>query len=301
MPDQADPHLLVGFESRDDAGVFVMPDGSALVQTLDFFTPIVDDPYAYGQIAAANSLSDVYAMGGTPITAMNIACFDPSLAPSDVWASIFRGMAEKCLEAGVTVVGGHTVKDTEPKFGLSVTGKIDPHQMLTNRGAQQGQGIWLSKPIGSGIITNAAKAEACDPAHLQAAIQAMSHLNQEASKSALASGATGGTDITGFGLMGHLWNIARESQVILQISLAAIPYFDGLEGYIKNGYGGSGWANREALLPHVELQGEQDWRFDAVFDPQTSGGLAVTSHEAPVGYVQIGKVLAGQPAIQLIP
>ncbi len=288
----------MGFDDFDDAGVFRMGGGMALVQTMDFFTPIVDDPYAYGAIAAANALSDVYAMGGRPITAMNIACFDPTLAPPEIWAAIFQGMADKCSEAETTVVGGHTVEDSQPKFGLSVTGIVDPEKMMTNSGAKLGDRIYLSKPLGTGIITTAAKFDACPPQVLEEAILSMSLLNKSASEAAVSSGCKCATDITGFGLAGHCYNVARASGVAIRIDSGALPIIDGTEALVRAGHTTAGASNtRDFIAEKLVFDSGAEFIEHLVCDPQTSGGLAIFSATKIEGFPVIGEVVEGAPSI----
>ncbi len=297
------PGLLVGFETRDDAAVFAVSDNLALVQTVDFFTPIVDDPYAYGRIAAANSLSDVYAMGGEPLTALNISCFDPDAAPAEVWADVFRGIADTCAEAGVALVGGHSVVDKEPKFGLAVTGKVDPALMFQNTGAKAGDAIWLSKPLGTGIVTTAAKADGCSSEVLDAAIRAMMELNRDACNAARDADCRCGTDVTGFGLVGHLFNVASASGVQLEVEADALPLLPEVAELVARGFttGGAG-RNREYVGTAFESELTSPW-IDIAFDPQTSGGLAVFvgSDRSMAGMAKIGHVTgSGEPKIRLI-
>ncbi len=293
------PDLLVGFESKDDAGVFRLSETQALVQTMDFFTPIVDDPYAYGQIAAANALSDVYAMGGRPLTVMNIACFDPSAAPAAVWAAILRGMHDKVVEAGAVTVGGHTVEDKEPKFGLSVTGVVDPARMFENTRAHAGDLIYLSKPLGTGIITTAAKNDHCSAESLDAAIRSMSALNRSAAEDGLANGVRCATDITGFGLAGHLANVARASGVRIEVSASSLPLLPDVEPLVEKDQVTGGATKTGAFLADTLAfeAGVPDWLRAVVLDPQTSGGLALFSRSAIAGCTLIGRVVGGPPAI----
>ncbi len=303
LPKQLNANVLVGFDSRDDAGVYVLPNGEALVQTIDFFTPVVDDPYSFGQIAAANALSDVYAMGGRPLTALNVACFDPTAAPSEVWAAILQGMAQKTMEAGAVVLGGHSVEDDEPKFGMAVTGIVMPDAVISNRLAKVGQVIGLSKPLGSGIVTTAAKFDKCSDEELSFAIETMSELNGRSSEIAVSAGVRCGTDITGFGLVGHLWNIARESQVRIEVNLGDLPLMLGVERMVREGCVTGGSAkNRGALGGNLVVnEGCDAWRIEVAVDPQTSGGLAVCHEEILEGYVGIGRIVDGDPAIVLLP
>ncbi len=268
---------------------------------MDFFTPIVDDPYAYGQIAAANALSDVYAMGGRPLTVMNIACFDPTMAPPEVWAAILRGMHDNVVEAGAVTVGGHTVEDKEPKFGLSVTGVVDPVRMFENTRAQVGDLIYLSKPLGTGIITTAAKNDQCSAEALDAAIRSMSALNRSAAEVGLANGVRCATDITGFGLAGHLANIARGSGVRIEISAPSLPLLPDVEVLVSKDQVTGGATKNEIFLGELlSFSGVvPDWLRAVVLDPQTSGGLALFSRSAIEGFALIGRVVEGSPAIAI--
>lgn len=301
LPRSVDPNLLVGFETSDDAGVFRLSDDQALVQTVDFFTPIVDDPYSYGQIAAANALSDVYAMGGRPISVLNIACFSPDVAPAAVWVAILRGAFDKTTEAGAVVMGGHSVNDPQPKFGMAVTGLVNPQQMFANTEAKPGDGIWLTKSLGTGIVTTAAKNDACSEEELSGAIESMSRLNREASEIGQAAGVRCATDITGFGLIGHLFNVARGSQVAIEIDVNSLPVLSGVERMIGEDYTtGGGRRNREFVGEALVVgDGVADWQVHLVADPQTSGGLALFSEAEISGAVRIGSVVAGGPGIRL--
>lgn len=303
LPKQTHPDLLVGFETKDDAGVVRVPGSPnlALIQTVDFFTPVVDDPYQFGAIAAANALSDIYAMGGRPMTVMNIACFDPESAPAEVWAAIFTGMAEKCAEAGAMIVGGHSVEDDEPKFGLSVTGIVEADRVFANTHAQAGERLFLSKPLGSGIMTTAAKFDKSEASELEEACWVMATLNREAMESAQQAGVRCATDITGFGLVGHLWNIARESGVQVHVQMGTVPLMSGVERMVKaNCITGGSRKNRAAVGENLHFDGDvASWLVEVAVDPQTSGGLAVTSTQAPVGFDEIGWVSDGEPGVFL--
>jgi selenide,water dikinase len=293
--------LLVGFETSDDAGVFVLSEGVALVQTVDFFTPVVDDPYDYGQIAAANALSDVYAMGGRPLTVLNIACFDPNAAPPEVWAEVLRGMADKTMEAGAVIMGGHTVEDDEPKFGMAVTGVVDPRRAFANTNAEVGDEIWLTKPLGSGIVATAAKRDAATPEELAAAVATMKRLNRDACEAAIQADVRCATDVTGYGLVGHLFNIARGSGVGLEISASALPLLPGLERMVLAGHTtGGARRNREFLGDALAFAPDvPEWLRDVVVDPQTSGGLALLSRHAIPNAVKIGRVVPGPPRVEV--
>lgn len=296
------PDLLVGFETSDDAGVFRLPGGQALVQTVDFFTPIVDDPYSYGQIAAANSLSDVYAMGGRPITVLNIACFDPSSAPPEVWSSVMRGLYDKVAESGAVIVGGHSVIDKEPKFGMAVTGLVDSSRMFANTEARDGDRIFLTKPLGTGIVTTAAKSDAASAEELDGAIQAMTTLNRDACELGLAHGVRCATDITGFGLAGHLFNIARASGVTIEISASSLPLLPGLERMVSDGFvTGAAARNREFIGDALSFgDGVREWLRQVALDPQTSGGLALFSQDAIEGAAEIGRAVSGEIKVAFV-
>lgn len=301
LPTNANPNLLVGFETSDDAGVFLLSEDRALVQTVDFFTPIVDDPYAYGQIAAANALSDVYAMGGEPLTVLNIACFSPTAAPADVWADVLRGAYEKTVEAGAAVAGGHSVDDQEPKFGMAVTGLVDPRRTFANTEAKPGDRIYLSKPIGTGVITTAAKSDACPHEVLAAAIRTMASLNRDAMRLGQAAGVRCATDITGFGLAGHLFNIARASGVTVRLESAAIPILEGALTLAEAGWL-TGGAGRNAEFVGAALRfaaNVPEAMRQLILDPQTSGGLALFSAVPIDGLPCIGEVEAGPAAVEV--
>lgn len=304
LPRHGDPRLLVGRETFDDAGVVLLSDGIALVQTVDFFAPIVDDPYSFGQIAAANALSDVYAMGGEPLTALNIVAFPEKVLPLAVLTEILRGGQDKVHEAGALIVGGHTVTDDEVKYGLAVTGRADPARLLTNAGARAGDVLVLTKPLGSGILATAAKAGRLDGPPLATLIATMSMLNAVASRAALAIGATCATDITGFGLLGHASHIARASNVTLTIRLADVPVLPGARRAWENGSRTGGAERNAAFIEgRVEWMNGDGWTRALFADPQTSGGLLVAVPAARVadylsrvpGSVAIGVVTPRGP------
>jgi selenide, water dikinase len=287
LPRHTDPRLLVGRETFDDAGVVLLSDGIALVQTVDFFAPIVDDPYAFGQIAAANALSDVYAMGGEPITALNIVAFPDKALPLAVLTEILRGGQDKVHEAGALIVGGHTVTDDEVKYGLAVTGRADPARLLTNAGARAGDRLVLTKPLGSGILATAAKAGRLDTASLATLIATMSMLNAVASRAALAAGAACATDVTGFGLLGHASHIARASNVTLIIRAGDVPVLPGARQAWENGSRTGGADRNSAFVEgRVEWTRDDAWTRALFADPQTSGGLLVAvPAEGVAGYL----------------
>lgn len=295
-----DPRVLVGLGTLDDAAVFRMSDDLALVQTVDFFPPIVDDAYLFGQIAAANALSDVYAMGGQPLTALNIAAFPSDKLEMDVLAEILRGGEDKVREGGALVVGGHTVIDQEIKYGLAVTGRAHPDHLLTNATAQVGDRLVLTKPIGTGLVTTALRDGTLSLDEARDAFDAMVALNGPASRAALAVGVTCATDVTGFSLLGHALHVARASAVTLRIHRADVPRFSGVDRALDAGTHTAG-ASRNARF----LAGAVDWG-DAsdserawLTDPQTSGGLLLTIPPAKLerflgrvpGAVPIGDVL----------
>ena len=304
MPVRSDPRLLVGRETFDDAGVFQLSDDLALVQTVDFFAPIVDDPYSFGQVAAANALSDVYAMGGEPLTALNIVGFPASRLSLDVLTDMLRGGQDKVHEAGALVVGGHTIIDDELKFGLSVTGQgrpeEDPEQRRTPRSAID---LILTKPLGTAILATAAKRGELGERETNALIASMTKLNASASRGALAVGARCATDITGFGLLGHASHIAEASRVTLVIQSELLPVLPGARDAWERGVTTSGSERNERYL-----ESRVEWRTSSAFsralamDPQTSGGLLVAVPPAVVDQylslvpegVEIGTVVERQ-------
>src|SRR3954467_5437896 len=276
LPVKSDPRLLVGRETFDDAGVFRLSDDLALVQTVDFFAPIVDDPYDFGQVAAANALSDVYAMGGQPLTALNIVAFPTKDLPLEVLTQILAGGQDKVHEAGALIVGGHTVIDTELKYGLAVTGRAHPNFLLTNAGAAAGDKLVLTKPVGNGILATAAKRGQLSTEAQRPMLDAMKALNGAASRAALAVGARCATDITGFGLLGHLSHIARASNVTLRVSLNDVPIFSGVREAVRAGFVTDGSKrNAEYLRDLVRWNVGSEEDRAILNDPQTSGGLAV--------------------------
>lgn len=285
LPQANHPNLLVGFNTADDAGIYRLSETQALVQTVDFFPPIVDDPYLFGQIAAANALSDVYAMGGTPLTALNIVGFPLGILPPEILTEILRGGNDKVLEAGAVVVGGHSIKDKELKFGVAVTGMIDPRRIITNAGALAGDVLFLTKAVGTGVITTAIKRSAASEAVADAAIRQMATLNKKASEAMIAVATNAATDITGYGLLGHAREMAEGSKVTIHISAAKVPLLDGaLELSAKGMHPGGANDNREFLREKVRIDGDIDPNLLALlYDPQTSGGLliAVPESEAP--------------------
>jgi selenide, water dikinase len=278
LPRQEDPRLLVGFGNKDDAGVFLIQEGLALVQTTDFFTPIVDDPYQYGQIAAANSLSDVYAMGGRPVTALSIVCY-PEAGDLGVLERILIGGLDKMIEAGCTVVGGHMVRDSELKFGYAVTGTVSPDRIWTNGGARPGDVLLLTKPLGTGVIATAIRAGKSDPLWTDAAVQVMSRLNKDAVETlgGISHAIHSVTDITGFGFLGHAMEMATASCAGLRIDTRRIEWIPGALECARNGYLAGGLKkNREFAGSCVRFaDGVPAELQNLLFDPQTSGGLLI--------------------------
>ena len=273
---KTDPRILVGHETFDDAGVFRVSDDVALVQTVDFFAPIVDDPYEFGQVAAANALSDVYAMGGTPLTAMNIAAFPTDQLPIEVLTAILRGGQDKVHEAGAHIIGGHTVTDDEVKYGLAVTGRIDPRHMLTNAAATVGDRLVLTKPVGNGILATAMKKGTLDADRSREVVALMRELNATASRAALDVGSRCGTDVTGFGLLGHASHIARASNATLRIDPTRVPLLSGArDAWLAGARPGGGNRNLEYLESLVAWGNASDVERALLTDPQTSGGLLV--------------------------
>ena len=300
LPHRDDPRLLVGRETFDDAGVFLVSDDLALVQTVDFFAPIVDDPYTFGRIAAVNALSDIYAMGGEPLTALNIVAFPAGSAPLEALTEILRGGQDAVHEAGAFIVGGHSIIDEEIKYGLAVTGRADPRRLLTNAGAKVGDRLVLTKAIGTGLLSTAAKSRAVREDAYRAMIASMSALNRDASRAAVALGATCATDITGFGLLGHASHIARASDVSLEIRVADVPVLAGAREAWRDG-ARTGGAERNVgyLEPLVDWGSVSGEARALLVDPQTSGGLLVALPAAAArdyiarvtGAVEIGAVV----------
>lgn len=282
------PDLLVGLETSDDAGVFRLRDDLALVQTVDFFTPIVDDPYTFGWIAATNALSDVYAMGGTPITALNLMAVSLESLGENAVTAILRGGIEAVTAAGAVLVGGHSIDDPEPKYGLAVTGTVDPRELLTNAGGQPGDVLVLTKPIGVGVIVTAAKRGRADPDQLAAAIAMMSTSNRDGASAARAAGAHAATDVTGFGLLGHLHELARASGLAAELSAAAVPVLPGALELIADDAlvcGGSS-RNRSGAERYASFdQAVQEPLRRILTDAVTSGGLLVVLPEERAGEV----------------
>jgi selenide, water dikinase len=276
---QHDPNVLVGFDHADDAGVYQIAPNQALVQTVDFFTPIVDDPYTFGQIAATNSLSDIYAMGGKPITSLALVCF-PDKADLEILERILAGGLSKMMEAGCTIIGGHSIRDEETKFGYSVTGLIDPKKVLANVGAQPGDALIFTKAIGTGVISTAIKRGKAEPAWVDAAVQSMTTLNKNAAE-VIERGdfrVHAMTDITGFGMMGHGRELALASKVALHLHAESIPVLPGALECVRAGYIPGGLNNNRDFAECI-VEYESQIRDDVkalLFDPQTAGGLLIS-------------------------
>lgn len=301
LPEQCDERLLVGAATSDDAGVVRIAAGVALVQTVDFFTPLVDDPYDFGRIAAANALSDVYAMGGTPVSALNVVAFPLERLGVDVLAAVLRGGFDVVAGAGALLVGGHSVEDAEPKYGLAVTGVVDPARMLTNAAGRVGDELVLTKPLGVGAVVSARKRGLVDDALLAQAVAVMVALNDAAARSAVSAGARAATDVTGYGLLGHLHHLCRESGLAAELDGGAVPALEGVEGLLsgarpagrsggaqRNAAWAAGFASFAAAVPA--------WRRRLLADPTTSGGLLVavaTDAVERVPGVVVGRLVDG--------
>lgn len=277
LPKISDPKLLVGTNNSDDAAVYQISDTQALVLTIDFFPPIVDDPWHFGAIAACNALSDIYAMGGTPVLALNVSCF-PEGMDLDILSEILKGGSAKAEEAGVMIVGGHTINDDEPKYGMSVTGLIEPGKQLTNSHAMVGDNLVLTKPIGTGIITTAGKLGVVDPHDLDTAIEVMESLNKGAAESMLHVGVNACTDITGFGLLGHLKSMADASEVSAIVQMKNIPILPGASALLGNGiFPGGTQRNLNFVDSFVDWSSGLKYEDKIILsDAQTSGGLLIS-------------------------
>jgi selenide, water dikinase len=312
LPVTHDDRVLVDYRTADDAGVYKLDEDRALVQTVDFFTPIVDDPFVYGQIAAANALSDVYAMGGRPLTALAIAGFPRELDHA-VLSSIFAGGLDMLRRAGVALLGGHTVQDQEIKFGYSVTGEVDPRRVLSNAGAQAGDHLLLTKALGTGVIATALKFGRATDAAVAAAVRSMTTLNRDAAEALreLPAGAVHAcTDITGFGLLGHASEMAAASGGSLELEAASVPLLDDARELVSGNIPGGGKTNRKHFGARIEIDPRVPEAIaDLLFDPQTSGGLLIavaadavdraegTLRSAGVAAWRIGRVVDGGPIL----
>jgi selenide,water dikinase len=277
LPFISDPNLIVGMERAEDAGVYKLSDELALIQTLDFFTPIVDDPYSFGQIAAANALSDVYAMGGQPLTAMNIVCFPQNTMDMSILTDILKGGLERMHEAGVVLVGGHSVEDTELKYGLSVTGTIHPDRVVLNNGARAGDRLILTKPLGTGIISTALKGDMVSEEAVASIVKSMTTLNNKAAEQMQAVGVNACTDVTGFGLLGHAGEMIEGTDIGMVIDSGAVPYFPEAKELAEMGMMPGGLhRNRDFRKNMIDIaESVPQYLADILFDPQTSGGLLI--------------------------
>jgi selenide,water dikinase len=300
LPRTDDPRLLVGHEHHDDAGVVRISDDLALVQSVDFFTPIVDDPYDFGRIAAANAMSDLYAMGARPLTALSLVAFPLEKLGHDVLMEILRGGHDVVAAAGALLVGGHSIDDPEPKFGLAVTGVAHPDRVLTNDGGRAGQALVLTKPLGAGAITTALKRGRAGADLLPPAVATMAELNDRASASAISAGATAVTDVTGFGLLVHLHELATASGVAAEVEARAVPALPGVEELLDDEQAVSGGSRRNCLYAEtfVSFRSVPEWCRRLLCDATTSGGLLVAVAErdaARVPGVRIGRLVEGRP------
>ena len=297
----ADPNVLVGFGTSDDAGVYRVRDDLAIVSTVDFFTPIVDDPYDFGRIAAANALSDIYAMGATPLSALNLVAFSLSELGEDVLLEILRGGAAVSAEAGVAVIGGHSIEDAEPKFGLAVMGTVHPDEVITNAGGRPGDALVLTKPLGAGAVSTAIKRGL--PAPLEEAVAVMSTLNRDAAAAARHAGAHAMTDVTGFGLLGHLRELAQASGLAAEVDAAAVPAIDGVNGLLADEEGRAVAGGTRRNRSHAETFSSfaasvPEARRWLVCDAMTSGGLLAAVAPERAGEVPgavIGRLVDGPP------
>jgi selenide,water dikinase len=291
LPPVTDPRVLVGTE--DDAGVYKLTDDIAIVQTVDFFTPIVDDPYDFGAIAAANALSDLYAMGAKPLTALNLIAF-PKEGPIDVLGEIMRGGAEKASEAGVSIIGGHSIDDREPKYGMAVTGVVHPQKMMLKSGVRPGDRLVLTKPLGIGIISTAIKASRASDETIRAAVKQMKTLNRAASEAMIEAGVRGATDITGFGLLGHLQEMLRTSGTSARLSLRDVPFINGVRDLVRFSVPGGTRANLRFLEGKVAWgAGISDDEKLMLADAQTSGGMLIAVPETALGRLLDGLAARG--------
>jgi selenide, water dikinase len=311
LPLVTDPNLITGIEHAEDAGVYKISPELALVQTVDFFTPTVDDPFTFGQIAATNALNDIYAMGGKPLTAMNIVCFPIKEMDVGILRDVLRGGLDKLREAGALLVGGHSVEDSEIKYGLAVTGVIHPAKVLFNRGAIAGDSLILTKPLGTGIVSTALKGNEAAPQLLIQAVDSMTRLNKKAAELMVEHGGIHAcTDITGFGFLGHASEMIEDSSVGLRIDSAAVPIFSGLKKLVEEGFVPGGlYRNKDFRIAQIEAADTcPAWLLDVLFDPQTAGGLFFSlpasqasilvekMHQAGIGDAAIvGEVVSDHP------
>jgi selenide,water dikinase len=301
LPRPADPRVLVAADTADDAGVVRLTDDLALVQTVDFFTPIVDDPYAFGRIAATNALSDVYAMGGTPVSALNLVAYPLERLGPEVLAEILRGGADALQEAGAALVGGHSIDDPEPKYGMAVTGTVHPARLLTNAGGRAGDALVLTKPLGAGTVATALKRGLADGALVARAVAVMTTLNARAAAQARAAGAHALTDVTGFGLLGHLHELTAASGLAAEVEAEAIPAIEGVLALLGDERALAGGSQRN----RADAEGFTDWgeavpepRRRLACDAMTSGGLLAALAPERAGEVEgwvVGRLVEGAP------
>jgi selenide, water dikinase len=300
LPSNGDPALLVGADTADDAAVYRISDDVAIVTTVDFFTPVVDDSYDFGRVAAANALSDVYAMGGTPLTALNLVAWSLESLGGSVLREVLWGGAEVAAEAGVAVVGGHSIDDAEPKYGMAVTGTVHPDRLVRNSTARPGDALYLTKPVGGGVASTAVKRGRATATLTAATVEVMTTLNRDASRAAVAAGASAMTDVTGFGLLGHLRELASASGVAAEVEAAAVPALPGVIGLLRSDeppVAGGTRRNRDWVEPVVDWQAtvpeERRW---LLCDAMTSGGLLVAAAPGSgAPGARIGRVLDGEP------
>jgi len=294
------PQVLVGLSEPDDAAVYQLDSTRAIISTTDFFPPVVDDPYDFGAIAAANALSDVYAMGGQPLMAINLVAFPDDLDMS-ILSEILRGGADKVKEAGAVIAGGHSITDAEPKYGLSVTGSVETGKIIRKSGARVGDALILSKRLGTGVVTTALKRDIAEPTHVGAAVASMSRLNGVASELAQSHGAHAMTDITGFGLIGHALEMAKLSRVNFRLNMDSISLLPGSLDYARDGVFPGGMArNREYYEQWLEVDGRLDeYEFGLLFDPQTSGGLLMAVAADRAGALLADLLAHGEEAFML--
>jgi selenide,water dikinase len=301
LPPIRDPRVLVSEGTVDDAGVYLLNDRTALVFTIDFFTPVVDDPRDFGRISAANALSDVYAMGAKPLMALNVLCFPDGELPPEVMAEILLGGEDTAAEAGIPIIGGHSVSDRELKYGLAVVGTVDPASVVTNAGARPGQTLALTKPLGTGILTTALKQGKLSPDRLVEATAVMRRLNRAAAEAMVEAGAAAATDVTGFGFAGHAVSMAKASRVTFEVDLARLPVMSGVRELLGAGVSPGGLAaNREYYRASVACAPEAAAGSDVLYDPQTSGGLLIAVPDDGVDRLRDGLARRGSRDLWIV-
>jgi len=301
LPPILDPRVLVSEGTVDDAGVYLLNEQTALVFTVDFFTPVVDDPRDFGRIAAANALSDIYAMGARPLIALNVLCFPDGELPPDVMAEILLGGEDTMAEAGVSIVGGHSVSDRELKYGLAVVGTVAPGSLVTNAGARPGQTLALTKPLGTGVLMTALKDAKLPPDRLAEATAIMRRLNRAASEAMVEAGATAATDVTGFGFAGHAVSMARSSRVTFEVDLSGVPVMAGVRELLDSGVWPGGLAsNRQYYGAFVDGAPGDAAAADVLYDPQTSGGLLIAVPDDGVDRLRDGLARRGEKDLWIV-